>query len=529
MKKIFKLSMFIILLLFGYVLTSISTHAFYTENILIVNYLYRNDEKAAPRYYSDECVRGETYIIDSPTIEGYKPSIETVEYLFVDSNRFDVYYDPIDENQKYNLTINYIDENKNVLENPYQDELDYLEKYNVSSPSIYGFNTKNLVVSGTISHNTTIDVIYKKNDYNLIINYIDEDENIMADTYQKSYKYLDEYSVESPDIYGYTPSVEIASGTIEDNTTIDVIYTKNDYVLQISYLDDDNKIVKDKFQKTYKYLDEYDIDIEDIYGYTKDTDNISGTIEEDLSFNVIYTKNEYTLTINYLDTEGNVLFDSYQKTYKYLDEYNIKSPNKEGYTPDYEYVDGTITKDLEIDVIYAINEYTLTINYKNIDGEIISKQYNDILKYNEEYNIESPTIAGYYTNQKIVSGNIKENLEIDVIYDYIIIHVTIYYVDEFKNNILEPSILNLRFFEDYKIETPRVDGYHTDKDMIEGSVVNTDVTVYINYYRDFHQMTGDQVIIYVATYIKENIGYVSIVFDIFKTIFIPYFSFFRGL
>ena len=529
MKKFIKLLIFGLMLSCSFVFISISTYAQYTGTIFIIDYYYENQERCLPRYYSDKCYYGETFVVESPELEGYYPDKDVIEHVWVDSYRYVVTYKPIEENQKFTLTINYLDENNNPLDDPYVEELSYLAEYSVASPEIYGYSTKSTTVSGTVVCNKTIDVIYKKNDYNLEINYLDEDNNVLFEQYSNTYKYLDEYEITSPEKGGYTPNFRKVSGIISENTTINVIYSKNSYTLKINYLDEDDNQLKTPFEKTYEYLDENNIDIEDFYGYTKDTNNVNGIIEDNTEYTITYSKNEYTLTINYLDVDGNQLLEPYSNTFKYLDTYEITSPAKEGYTPDYDVVEGTITDNTEVDVIYALNEYTLTINYKNVDGAIVAAQYKDTLFYGEAYNIESPSIAGYYTNDTVISGTIKDNTEIDVVYDYIIIHVTIYYVDEFKNNILEPSILNLRFFEDYKIETPRVDGYHTDKDMIEGSVVNTDVTVYINYYRDIHQMTGDQVIIYVATYIKENIGYVSIVFDIFKTIFFPYFSFFRGI
>jgi hypothetical protein len=83
--------------------------------------------------------------------------------------------------------------------------------------------------------------------------------------------------------------------------------------------------------------------------------------------------------------------------------------------------------DLVYDVIYTANEYSLTIEYIYWNGSEAAPTYTDSLKVGEEYSVESPVINGYRANQKVVEGKMPgRDLKVTVIYmpngDYIIIN-----------------------------------------------------------------------------------------------------------
>jgi len=64
--------------------------------------------------------------------------------------------------------------------------------------------------------------------YTLTINYIDEDDNTVATKHTETLEDGSTYSVDSPDVDGYTPDQETVSGTITEDTTVTVTYTKED-------------------------------------------------------------------------------------------------------------------------------------------------------------------------------------------------------------------------------------------------------------------------------------------------------------
>ena len=78
-------------------------------------------------------------------------------------------------------------------------------------------------------------------------------------------------------------------------------------------------------------------------------------ITADTVVTATYTINSYKLTINYVDTEGNVVAPKYEQNYNYGANYSVASPVVEGYAPDIETVTGTMgTADVTVTVTYSL-------------------------------------------------------------------------------------------------------------------------------------------------------------------------------
>ena len=89
----------------------------------------------------------------------------------------------------------------------------------------------------------------------------------------------------------------------------------------------------------------------------------------------------------------------------------------DGYTANIERVRGTLTADVEYDVVYAPVGYQLTIRYMYQNGETAAETYTAMLRYGEEYSVSSPVVPNYYTANRIVSGTMPaRNVTITVIY-----------------------------------------------------------------------------------------------------------------
>ena len=75
--------------------------------------------------------------------------------------------------------------------------------------------------------------------------------------------------------------------------------------------------------------------------------------------------------------------------------------------------DGTTT----IKIQYTRNSYTLTINYVYRDGSEAAKTYTESVKYNDTYSVTSPKISGYTADKLVVSGTMPaENITVKVTY-----------------------------------------------------------------------------------------------------------------
>ena len=76
-----------------------------------------------------------------------------------------------------------------------------------------------------------------------------------------------------------------------------------------------------------------------------------------------------------------------------------------------------VTDDVTVTAVYTLNSYTLTIEYCNEDGEEIAPAYTAQIPYGTDYEVPSPEIDGYTTEMTVVSGTMPaENVEIKVTY-----------------------------------------------------------------------------------------------------------------
>ena len=145
MRKIIKLSIFAIMFIFSAATIAISASAWYVS-LIIVFYQYEDGSEAAPTYRVQEPEYGITYHIDSPYIEGYTPDQEYIECTYKGTEAFYVkYYE-----NGYKLTINYIDEDGNILADPYSKVYSEISEYEIESPIIDGYIPDQEVVSGNI-------------------------------------------------------------------------------------------------------------------------------------------------------------------------------------------------------------------------------------------------------------------------------------------------------------------------------------------------------------------------------------------
>lgn len=108
------------------------------------------------------------------------------------------------------------------------------ESYSVDSPEISGYTPNMEVVEGTItaeSENPTKINVYYYPDITLTIKYVYSDKvkgkagKEAAPTVTNVYKYGEEYSVESPKIKAYAPSVDVVKGKVTSKTDIETEIT----------------------------------------------------------------------------------------------------------------------------------------------------------------------------------------------------------------------------------------------------------------------------------------------------------------
>ena len=125
------------------------------------------------------------------------------------------------------LTVNYWIGTTPAAES-FTNVYDSGDEYAVTSPVILGYTADQARVSGTITADTTVNVYYTVNSYNLTVNYTFIDGTPAVPSFTSLVPYGDAFSVPTPELDGYTANVLTYDGTMPARDVIyTVIYTAN--------------------------------------------------------------------------------------------------------------------------------------------------------------------------------------------------------------------------------------------------------------------------------------------------------------
>lgn len=294
------------------------------------------------------------------------------------------------------------------------------------------YNFDNIVAN----HNVSV-VCTPYEYFNINIKYLDEDNNSLAEEYNQNIRAELPYNVTeeaNKDIRYYTlKSIEgDITGVITGNVNIIVRYTRNQNSVTINYYEKGTATKLDEsVVKTYNQGADYDVNEianKIIPYYTLETieGSTTGILTEDIVINVYYTRNQNTLTINYLEKKSGVkLADSVIQTYAQGSEYDVSTDTRkeiEHYTIDNisGEPEGVITEDIIIDVYYSHNIGKVIVNYVDAKGNELAESI--IIKGNvfDEYKTEPKEIDGYilYSIPENKEGTIQEEtIIVTYVYD----------------------------------------------------------------------------------------------------------------
>ena len=152
-----------------------------------------------------------------------------------------------------------------------------------------------------------------------------------------------------------------------------------------------------------------------INGYTykvvyPDGDSLDAMPAFDVWLYAQYVPNNHTLTINYLDENGQVLEEAYvDEQAFYTKDYSVASPSIDGYAPDYvtdsngELVDlpaslitGAMSnEDVTYNVIYRSTAGKLVVTFTTYDGTVVATTYTETIAEGEPYEVTLPELPGY--------------------------------------------------------------------------------------------------------------------------------------
>ena len=236
----------------------------------------------------------------------------------------------------------------------------------------------------------TLKATWQVNKYTLVLKYNNGDADLLiTGDYNSAIQ-----SIENPSRTGYTFlgwDKEIPSTMSINGMEINALWSINTYNLIIKYNDD---ATSDLVQQI-DYNSPLQISDPTRLGYTFngwDKTAPTNMPASDLVLNALWLINQYTLTIKY--NNGNpdlVITNDYNSTIP-----NIENPSRTGYTflgwdkdvPGAMPIDG-----LEVNAMWTVNKYTLTIKLNNGEDDVVFNQ-----DYNTNIVFETPEREGYTLN-----------------------------------------------------------------------------------------------------------------------------------
>ena len=396
----------------------------YTQTI---KYVFENDTKVAEDNVQTVVKGNSTTAVTSPSIPGYKPSIEVVEATQLTGDKeITVKYVRDDEQTKnVTYTVEYYKDNVkddtktqsytnpiwvNATEQQVKlSEINTTDKFGAG----YKFEkTDPATIPSTIADKGVIKVYYVADTFDYSVKYVIEGTDTeLVPGYTKSATFGTEVGADKKNIEGYTvvdADKKLTIGSDESQNILVIEYRANTYGYSVEYYYDgvkDESATENKTSQFNTIVNSYDSKEKTGYKFEK-TENLPLTITTDASKNVIkvyyvkdasQTKN-ITYTVKYFKDGAEVTADE-QKETKQIWVNDTKAPVEksainttdkyEGFSFDADttgVIPDTIGNDGVIRVYYVSNEYEYTVEYYFDDVIDNSKTDTFKAKYNTQVN-----------------------------------------------------------------------------------------------------------------------------------------------
>ena len=342
-----------------------------------------------------------------------------------------------------------------------------------------------------------VDYYYVLKSAKVIVNYIDTNNNPVADTEVINGKVFDEFETHRKDIKGYNlvdvnnnmetetkvqsffrsvakalfadKALDDVSGEMQENVVIiNYIYDLRDASVVSDYVDENgNKLADSETQET-KYFADYTTEAKEIKGYElKETPvNAAGKIDADETVvTFVYALKDSSVIINYVDENGKEIAASESTTGKYFEKYTTYPKTVLGYEliAASDNAEGTREEDvIHVYYTYKLKNSTVVVNYVDINGKEIAESETLNGKVFEEYKTEAKQINGYQLTMLPgnANGTFAENQQV-VNYVYALkgSGVIANYVDEAGNKLAESVAQYGNVFDEYSTSAKEIKGY----------------------------------------------------------------------
>lgn len=304
----------------------------------------------------------------------------------------------------------------------------------------------------------------------------------------------------SPSQYVTVPGYKPFSGRSymvpsKDNSEVKVVYSAQPQAISIFY-QLENGIKLDEVTLHGKTDEEYSINVEerkfDGYELAKLPENLKGVYKvNNPDIVVLYRPVKSSITVSFIDKQGNQVHKPLTFEGRYKDNYSIKVPIIDGYIlfeQDKDKLVGTYTKQPKrIVLTFERANVSFTINFWFDKLEHLKAKPSRLVtgKVGERYTVELPQIEGYKIEPRILEGVFRiSNEDVDVEYKRIKCNYRINLCDQAGRQLpqINDNDLVIKGLFDEKVDVPLPDipGYikPQDKLSIRLSNRNSAETVY---------------------------------------------------
>ena len=344
----------------------------------------------------------------------------------------------------------------------------------------------------------TYNATWIANEYTLTVTYVMSDGSTAPAAHTEQVAFDSDYSVASPTATGYTPDRAVVTGTMDTvgGKTETVTYTPIAYTLTINYVNESGEPVDVEGSNPYTAEvpcnSEYSVAspaVTNMHLVDDAQATIAGTMPaENVTVDVVYAPDEYTLTINYVDADGNVVETAYTAEYAAGASYSVPSPAVTGYTPDVAVVEGTMgAEPVSVNVTYSPNPHTVTWI---IDGEIYK---TDDVVFGDEITVPTVESREGYTLSAWSPDVAQTVADEDYTYNATWIAneytLTVTYVMSDDTTPPPQHTEQVTYNTFYSIPSPAVTGHTPDIETVEGTMGAEPVSVNVTYSPNPHTVT----------------------------------------
>lgn len=228
---------------------------------------------------------------------------------------------------------------------------------------------------------------------------------------------------------GWSGKTDFITGETRVNAQFSA--TINEYL--ITFLDADGKKYAEEYvpygSDASKYCTPPEKEADKVYqyefsGWSQDVSSIKGNMTVTAQYTEIYI--DYVVSFRYKDAQGTERTQSFE--YHYGDALELPDVSGTVFTGDgvlyFAGWDKDVSDTVEASVIYTAQYqserpfFTLTVEYLFEDGTVAWETYQEHFTYGQTYQVESPAILYYTCELPIVSGTIRKNTTIQVIYTF---------------------------------------------------------------------------------------------------------------